>query len=109
LNQESLTTVACGLSRDLHAEEKNIHNFASLSMNVRNRLRNSLVRKLQQLPTEKLTEVNNFLSKIESQLKSKDKTLKLAGTWKDLDDNLFTEMTEKLHGNRTKDRQIDLQ
>ncbi len=76
-------------------------------MNVKNRLRNSLVRKLQQLSTDKLTEINNLVSKIESQLKSKDKTLKLAGTWKDLDDNFFIEMTEKLHDNRANDRQIN--
>lgn len=76
-------------------------------MNVKNRLRNSLVRKLQQLSADKLTEINNLLSKIESQLKSKDKTLNLAGTWKDLDDNFFNEMTEKLHDNRANDRQIN--
>jgi hypothetical protein len=76
-------------------------------MNVKNRLRNSLVRKLQQLSTDKLTEINNLVSKIESQLKSKDKTLELAGTWKDLDDNFFIEMTEQLHDNRAKDRQFN--
>ena len=75
-------------------------------MNVKNRLRNSLVRKLQQLSADKLIEINNLLSKIESQLKSKDKTLKLAGTWKDLDDSFFTGMTGKLHDNRANDRQI---
>ncbi len=71
-------------------------------MNVKNRLRNSLVRRLQQLSTDKLTEVNNLLGKIEDQHKSKDKTLKLAGTWKDLDKGFFNEMTEKLHDNRMK-------
>ncbi len=76
-------------------------------MNVKSRLRNSLVRKLQQLSTDKLTEVNHLLSKIESQLKSKDKTLKLAGTWKELDDKVFMELTEKLHLNRANDRQIN--
>ena len=76
-------------------------------MNVKNRLRNNLVRKLQQLSTDKLTEINNLLSKIESRLKSKDETLKLAGTWKDLNNDFFTEMTEKLHGNRANERQIN--
>lgn len=76
-------------------------------MNVKNRLRNSLVRKLQQLSAEKLSEINNLLSKIESQIKSKDKTLKLAGTWKDLDYSFYHEMTEKLHDNRANDRQIN--
>lgn len=76
-------------------------------MNVKNRLRNNLIRKLQQLSTDKLTEINDLLGKIESQLKSKDKTLNLAGAWRDLDDSFFIEMTEKLHDNRTNDRQID--
>lgn len=76
-------------------------------MNIKSRLRNSLIRKLQQLSTDKLTEINNLLSKIESQLKSKDKTLQLAGSWKDLDDNFLAEMTEKLHEHRANDRQID--
>lgn len=76
-------------------------------MNVKSKLRNSLIRKLQQLSADKLTEINDLLSKIESQLKSKDKTLKLAGTWKDLDDSFFNEMTEKLHDKRANDRQIN--
>ena len=75
-------------------------------MNVKNRLRNYLVRKLQQLSAAKLTDINNLLNKIESQIKSKEKTLNLAGTWKDLDDSFFNEMTEKLHNKRADDRQI---
>lgn len=75
-------------------------------MNVDQRLRNSLVRKLQRLPTDKLSEVNELLGKIENQLRSKDKTLQLAGSWKDVEDDFFTEMVEKLHRNRSQDRQI---
>ena len=76
-------------------------------MNVKNRLRNTLVRKLHQLSTDKLNEINNLLSKIESQLESKDKTLKLAGTWKDLDDSFFNENIHRLHDNRASDRQFN--
>jgi hypothetical protein len=56
---------------------------------------------------DKLTEISDLLSKIENQFKSKDKTLKLAGSWKDLDSDVFNNLTEKLHDNRAKDRQID--
>ncbi len=76
-------------------------------MDIKNKLRNNLIRKIQQLSTDKLTEITNLLSKIENQFKSKDKTLKLAGTWKDLDKDVFDELTVKLHDNRTNDRQID--
>jgi len=74
-------------------------------MDVKKRLRNNLIRKIQQLSTDKLTEMSNLLSKIENQFKSKDKTLKLAGTWKDLGDDILIDLTEKLHEHRAKDRQ----
>lgn len=75
-------------------------------MNVKNKLRNSLIRKIQQLSTDKLSEISELLSKIENKFKSKDKTLKLAGTWKDLDDDIFTDLTDELHNNRANDRQL---
>jgi hypothetical protein len=74
-------------------------------MDVKKRLRNNLIRKIQQLSTDKLTEMSNLLSKIENQFKSKDKTLKLAGTWKDLGDEILIDLTEKPHEHRAKDRQ----
>jgi hypothetical protein len=76
-------------------------------MTLKNRLRNNLIRKIQQLSTDKLTAMNNLLGKLENQFKSKDKTLKLAGSWKDLGDDFFVDLTEKLHDNRAKDRQIN--
>jgi hypothetical protein len=76
-------------------------------MDVKNTLRNNLMRKIERLPADKLTEIDNLLQKIESQFKSKEKTLQLAGAWKDLDDDLFIDLTEKLHDNRAKDRQLD--
>ena len=76
-------------------------------MTVKNRLRNNLIRKIQQLSTDKLTEINNLLGKIENQFKSKEKTLKLAGSWKDMGEDIFINLTENLHDNRAKDRQIN--
>lgn len=76
-------------------------------MTVKNRLRNNLIRKIQQLSTDKLTEMNNLLGKPENQFKSKEKILKLAGSWKDLNDDFFVDLTEKLHDNRAKDGQIN--
>ncbi len=76
-------------------------------MDVKNRLRNRIVKMLHLLSTDKLTEISNVLNKIERQLQSKEKTLTLAGSWKDLDDDLFAELTQKLHDRRGLDRQID--
>jgi hypothetical protein len=74
---------------------------------VKNRLRNKLVRLIQRLSTDKLTEVNNILDKIEQQLKSKENTLKFAGSWKDLDNDLFSDFTDKLHIHRSSDREMN--
>lgn len=76
-------------------------------MDVKKKLKNSLINRIQQLSADKLTEVSELLNKIENQLKSKDKTLQLAGAWKDLDDDLLDDLTENLHNVRGKDRQID--
>jgi len=76
-------------------------------MDVTNRLRDSLIRRLEHLSADKLAEINNLSGQIESQAKTKDKTVKLAGTWKHLDDDFFTEVTENLHENRARDRQIN--
>ena len=76
-------------------------------MTTKNRLRNNLIRKIQQLSTDKLNEINNLLGQFENQFKSKDKTLRLAGSWKDLGDDFIVDLTEKLHDNRAKDRQIN--
>jgi hypothetical protein len=75
-------------------------------MTVRNRLRNKLIRLIQKLSTDKLTEVNGILDKIEHQFKSKENTLKLAGSWSDIDGDLFSDLTDKLHSHRTSDRDL---
>ena len=76
-------------------------------MTIKNKLRNNLIRKIQQLPTDKLTEMNNLLDKFENQFQSKDKILKLAGSWKDLGADFFIDLTKKLHERRATDRQIN--
>ena len=75
-------------------------------MDVKNKLRNSLIRKIQLLSTEKLTELSKELNKIESKFMSKEETLKLAGSWRDLSEELFADFTEELHTKRANDPQI---
>lgn len=76
-------------------------------MDTKSKLKNSLIRRIQKLSSDKLAEIAKILGKIEGQLKSKETTLDLAGSWKELDSSAFTELTEKLHSNRSDDRQTD--
>ncbi len=73
-------------------------------MNTKSKLKDKLVKRIHRLSTQKLTEVDSLLNKIEMQLKSKEVTLKLAGSWKDLDEEIFQELTENLHSKRANDR-----
>jgi hypothetical protein len=75
-------------------------------MNINDKLRNNLIRKIQKLSTDKLSEIADLLNKIEIQFKSKDKTIKLAGSWKNIESDLFDDLTKNLHDSRSKDRQI---
>ncbi len=75
-------------------------------MDSKNKLRNSLIRKIQQLPAHKLKQVNNLLDEIEVHANSKQETLQLAGSWKDLNEELFSDLTSNLHYQRNNDRQI---
>ncbi len=75
-------------------------------MNTENKLRNKLLKRIQQLSAKQLHEIQSLLNALETGHKSKEETLKLAGAWKDMDDSFFSEMTEKLHENRAQDRQI---
>lgn len=76
-------------------------------MTVKNKLRNKLIRLIQQLSTDKLTEVSKILNTIEQQFKSKDSTIKLAGSWNEIDNELFSDLTDKLHLHRSSDREIN--
>jgi hypothetical protein len=75
-------------------------------MNRRKRLKNDLVRKLMRLSADKLAEVYALLGTIKSRFASKEKTLEFAGSWKDMDNDLFSELTDELHAKRAADRQI---
>ncbi len=77
-------------------------------MTIKNRLRNNLIMKIQKMSTDKLTEMNNLVSKLENENNLVDNTLNLAGSWKNLGDDFFVNLNEKLHDHRTnKDRQIN--
>ena len=75
-------------------------------MDSKDKLRNKLVQKIQQLPADKLIQVNDLLDEIEAHENSKQETLQLAGSWKELNEELFIDLTSNLHHKRNNDRQI---
>ncbi len=71
-------------------------------------IRTRLLQKIQRVPTNKLMEIYDFVSKIEevdnNTLKKKEKNLSFAGSWKYIDDNLFEDLTINLIKNRERNK-----
>jgi hypothetical protein len=69
-----------------------------------NQIRHQIFRRVSRIPKEKLKELSDFLSKLEDSFSKKQNVLSFAGAWKDIDDDVFSELTDKLIENRSKNR-----
>lgn len=76
-------------------------------MDMSNQLRSKLIRTIQRLSLEKLEILANQIKKIENKERVKEQTLLLAGSWKDLGEEFFQDLTKNLHQSRLNDRQIN--
>jgi hypothetical protein len=70
--------------------------------------RNLILRKIYRIPTDKLKKLDDFVSKLEQGIIQKSKTLSFAGSWRDIDNALFNDLTNDLISNRQRNiRRID--
>jgi len=66
--------------------------------------RNRLLSRIQQIPANRLQELEDFVSKMEETTKPKSKVLSFAGAWKDIDSRVLKDLTENLVKNRERNR-----
>lgn len=66
--------------------------------------RNQILRRISQIPKDKLKELDEYISNLEQEKNIKKKTLSFAGAWKDIDDSVFDDLTKNLITNRRKNR-----
>jgi hypothetical protein len=66
-------------------------------------LKDRLKKRIDALPEEKLKTVSRFLESVEGGL-SKAKLLSFAGSWTDLDEDTFKELTTNLEARRKNNR-----
>jgi hypothetical protein len=67
--------------------------------------RNQILRRISQIPKDRLKELDEYISNLEQEKNIKKKTLSFAGAWKDIDDSVFDDLTKNLINNRRKNRQ----
>ena len=71
-------------------------------MKADTQIRQQIFRKIRRIPLEKLNDLNDYLSKFEQTSGISSKTLSFAGSWNNIDESVFDELTESLISNRNK-------
>lgn len=66
-------------------------------------LRNKLIDRINKLTTDKLENVDHFIDRMEK-INNKEAILSYAGSWEDIDEDLFNELTTDLHQKRSLER-----
>ena len=74
-------------------------------MKTEAQVRNTLVRKVLEIPPKKLRVLSDFISKLENEESRKSDLLAFSGVWNDIDDSVFKDLTENLSQNRQSNRQ----
>ena len=73
-------------------------------MTIDTQKRQKILRKIYRIPSDKLNELDEFISKFELGPDIKSKNLSFAGAWKNIDESTFSELTDNLINRRQKNR-----
>ena len=65
-------------------------------------IRQQILRKIRRIPSNKLNDLNEYLSKLEQTTENASKILSYAGSWNNIDETAFDELTGNLIINRNK-------
>jgi hypothetical protein len=75
-------------------------------MNSDTLIRSQILKKIQRIPSDRLKELNDFVSKLEKSHEKKERILAFAGAWENMEPSIFNELTENLISNRRKNRKF---
>ncbi len=65
-------------------------------------IRQQILRKIRRIPSNKLKDLNEYISKLEQTTEKSSKILSYAGSWKNIDESAFDELTGNLIINRSR-------
>lgn len=67
-------------------------------------IRIQLIRRIQRIPSSKLNELSELVTKLELTSSNKDKNLSFAGAWINIDSDSLNNLTENLIENRQRNK-----
>jgi len=65
-------------------------------------IRQQIIQKIRRIPSDKLIDLNEYLSKLEQTTEKTSRILTYAGSWNTIDESAFNELTGNLILNRNK-------
>lgn len=65
-------------------------------------IRQQIFRKIRRIPSNKLSDLNDYLNKLEQTTEKSSRLLSFAGSWNNIDESTFDELTKNLISNRNK-------
>lgn len=66
--------------------------------------RNQIMRRISRIPTDKLKDLDDYVSKLELGTKNENRTISFAGSWQDIDSSVYEDFTENLIKKRQSNR-----
>ena len=66
--------------------------------------RNKIIKSISQVSDSQLEDLYQYISQLDKKNQDKRKQKKFAGIWRDLDDEVYKELTENLIDNRRKSK-----
>lgn len=72
-------------------------------MTTKSKLRQKIIKKIHSLPEEELGYIEQFIIEMENNIKSNSEILSYSGIFKDLDKEVFDDLTKNLHKRRMED------
>jgi len=73
-------------------------------MMIDTQIRSRILRKIQRIPSNRLKEIDDFVSRLEISTNKKERNLSFAGSWENMDDSAFEDLTVNLINKRQRNK-----
>jgi hypothetical protein len=68
---------------------------------TKDKLKDKIINRISSMSRDRLKNIDEYIDQLEQKNKKKQEILSFAGSWKDIDEEVFNDFTDHLHANRT--------
>ncbi len=67
---------------------------------TKDKLKDKIINRISSMSRERLKNIDEYIDQLEEKNKKKQEILSFAGSWKDIDKEVFNDLTDRLQENR---------